>query len=262
MRRRAFTLIELLVVIGIIGVLVSLLLPVLGRARESARRIQCASNLRQIGAAVIAYSGANKGWAPLRQPYSPEMTPFPYSWNQTTMVEPLREYGLAPEIMVCPSSELFNPPDPTWNPGSVYVNYIYLAGLADEATENALATYFPAGPGVWFDSPITAPRQRIAGDKAWKTMGGDLNIYIATPDNGFNATGNVRWLYSNHMRDNKVDPGSSEFRRFLKGSNRLGADGHVEWVITDSMGRNDSAPLSAADGRYSHTPNNTRPYFW
>ena len=62
--RPAFTLVELLVVIAIIGILVGLLLPAVQAAREAARRINCASNLKQIGLAVQSFHDANKGMPP------------------------------------------------------------------------------------------------------------------------------------------------------------------------------------------------------
>lgn len=63
-KRAAFTLVELLVVIGIIAVLISILLPSLNRARENAKRVSCAAQLRQIGIAVRNYAGDNRDALP------------------------------------------------------------------------------------------------------------------------------------------------------------------------------------------------------
>ena len=58
---RAFTLIELLVVISIVAVLIALLLPVLGQSRQSAQRVACLSNVRQLETAHWAYMVDHKG---------------------------------------------------------------------------------------------------------------------------------------------------------------------------------------------------------
>lgn len=66
---RGFTLVELLVVIGIIALLISILLPTLGKAREASRKTACMSNLRQIHGAVQMYAMENRNYLPPKFEY-------------------------------------------------------------------------------------------------------------------------------------------------------------------------------------------------
>jgi len=79
----AFTLIELLVVIAIIGILASLLLPVLAAARRRAYQIQCVSNYKQAGTALHMFIDENDDWLPPGP--SPEDSPAPASLDLTEM---------------------------------------------------------------------------------------------------------------------------------------------------------------------------------
>lgn len=119
----SFTLIELLVVVAIIAVLVALLLPAISKARESAKRVTCASQLRSFGTVFSMYADSNNGWFPgsdLYYYYDPIEFPN-YAWPCILSARYLGPFetrsGVTRKMYYCPSvtDELIRNDDINWN---------------------------------------------------------------------------------------------------------------------------------------------------
>ncbi len=112
-RPAAFTLIELLVVVSIIALLISILLPSLGKAREVARTTVCMTQQRQITASMIMFSGDYRGWAPGNDYNTGRgMGQAVYADGSQRNSSILLATGRLPdyELFLCPSSELDRAP--------------------------------------------------------------------------------------------------------------------------------------------------------
>jgi prepilin-type N-terminal cleavage/methylation domain-containing protein/prepilin-type processing-associated H-X9-DG protein len=120
MRQRGFTLIELLVVVAIIALLIAILLPSLGRAKEKAKQVSCGSNLRQIGLGFAEYMNQNNNGFPGAAPNDGKSINW-ISWLATARIQPpspptpgityIADGGIAPymhltwnnaKVLLCP----------------------------------------------------------------------------------------------------------------------------------------------------------------
>lgn len=97
-RLDGFTLVELLAVIAVIIILGALLLPALTSAKDSARSIQCMSNLRNLHSYSLSFAADNDNWLPNAPYYFPSII--------TDGFKNLRSYGLTDKDLICPSSNL------------------------------------------------------------------------------------------------------------------------------------------------------------
>lgn len=233
-RRRGFTLVELLVVIGIIALLISILLPSLSKAQEQARRIACASNVRQFCTSLIMYAGENKGRLM-------DVGNHNKQWNNSgntsvsngvqTMHPAARDllveqYKMTRRMFFCPSNvDMDN--GSNWSRSDLndfaFTGYMFLAGRTELSKPKAQITLFKGFEEVP-DGIQVVPGPKLTGRKAfYEVLVGDTS-----------RSWQNQLSPSNHLYG---DDSTGYLPRGNGGGNVGYIDGHVEWKHQNSMGQ-------------------------
>ena len=238
-RRKGFTLVELLVVIGIIAVLMSILMPALGRARDQANRIKCMSNVRTIMQGIVMYSSTNKSFLPPSNwggnlPSQPPGRPGTPGWLYDNDGWPAFntdasdgesawshfDAGGIPrllknrEVFKCP---LHTERVTTYTPGNYGMTEKYTSYLMNGTTTDY------GGP------PYPVTRFKVEGIIIWETGETDLTrAMTGIPPFNDGSSQPREWLSERHGGGGR-DPYTGEVKG--NGGASVGCiDGHVEWM--------------------------------
>ena len=259
--KRAFTLIELLVVVSIIALLVSILLPALGKARKQARQVVCASQLRQIGLCLEYYCGDNDSFFP--QPYSLN---YPWSGCNQDIDSPADNTPNAGLLAIIPyilggsnakTSSDVGRMDILWCPsgpqqyteqsvgswvGSAYATFGYTQYAGYKAATCAIGTNNGLVQKFW--QPLEHCPSKNIPHKGSDGARSNANWITVTDINfsGFSARGTgplIRDFFprSNHHITKSVSQGRNSGVKIdtCGGSNSLHVDCHVEWHNVSDM---------------------------